>query len=171
MSCPDGLAKKEVINRAGLKALRIACVLAVSADFHSPQVTMEHAEWAIRFVDAMDAAMLARFTSGEVGSGQTKQEAEIRKAAKAVVKMTVAERRSLGMNKEIAKIADMVPLSVLKDLVVSSAAFVADRSGAVTSFERCVDSMVRSGFFSKVKEDYAVDNFGHTKGVLLCVRG
>jgi Protein of unknown function (DUF3987) len=171
MSCPDGLAKKEVINRAGLKALRIACLMAVSADFHSPQITLEHAEWAIRFVDAMDASMLARFTSGEVGSGQTKQESEIRKAAKSLVKLSVADRRKLGMNKEVAKEADMLPLSVLKARVVQSAAFSADRVGAVTAFERCVDSLVRSGFFSKVKEDVAMDRFAHTMGVLLCVRG
>ena len=170
MACPDGVARKEVINRAGLKALRIACLLAVSADFHSPRVEMEHAQWAVKFVDAMDDRMLERFSSGEVGSGQTKQEAEIRKAAKQLCGLEVKRKRALGMVKLVAALPDLIPLSILKDHVVQSAVFANDRNGAVTSFEKSVESLVRAGFFSKINEDRALDNYGHTKGMLLCVK-
>lgn len=170
MECPDGLARKEVINRAGLKVLRIASILAVSADFHTPRIEIEHARWAIDFVDRMDSQMLERFASGEVGSGQSKQEAEVKKAALRIIKLSPSEKRKLGMGRGVARESDLLPLSVLKEQVVHSASFVGDRLGAVTAFERCVESLVRSGFLNKIKEDYAVDNFQHTKGMLLCVR-
>lgn len=170
MACPDGLARKEVINRAGLKALRIASLLAVSADMHAPQITAEHARWAIRFVDTMDNEMLARFSSGEVGSGQSKQEAEIKKAMVSICKQPEPAKRKLGMGRLVAAEKDLVPLSVLKDQVVHSASFVNDKLGAVTAFERCVDSLARAGFLVKLKEEYAIDHYQHTKGMLLCLK-
>jgi hypothetical protein len=168
MNCPDGLVRKEAINRAGLKAVRIAGILAVAADIHAPRITVEHAEWATRFVDRTDDALLGRFASGEIGSGQTKQEAEIRKAAHDIRAMATAARKRLGMTPAVARDSAMLPLSVLKARVVHSATFSTDRAGAVTAFDRCIDSMVKSGTFSKVQDDYA-KSMGHVSGVLLCI--
>jgi hypothetical protein len=163
-------ADRELGNRAALKAWRLATLLAVSADFYAPRITVEHLRWAVSFVTHCDNALASKFKTGEVGSGQTKQESEIRKAAKYLCGLEVKRKRSLGMNKEVAAQPDLLPMSVLKDHVVQSAAFANDKSGAVTSFEKAVDSLARAGFFVKLKEDYAMDNFSHTKGLLLCVK-
>lgn len=171
MSLPDGLAKKEVINRAGLKALRVASVLAVSADFYSPRIEAEHALWAINFVEKTDGCVLARFDTGEVGSGQVKQESEILRVARSVKKMDLPTRRGLGMNRKVAKEDTMMPLAVIKKMVVNNAAFSGDRLGAVTAFERCVDAMVRAGVFVKVTEAMAANDYDHMNGVLLCLPG
>ena len=169
MQCPDGLSKKEVINRAGLKALRIASVLAVAADFYTPILTVEHAKWAIDFVESTDAAVVARFDSGEIGSGQVKQESEILKACVATAKMSKKDRRALGFTKKISTEFNIIPLSILKKLVVNNAVFATDRMGAVSSFDKCVDSMVKSGVFVKLSEAQAFDHYDHQAGVLLCL--
>jgi hypothetical protein len=169
MNCPEGLARKEVINRAGLKVLRLASSFAVAADPFVPVLTLEHAKWAIAWVEQCDGEMLAKFSSGEVGSGQTKQEAEILKAAKEISALTERQRAKLGMVPKVAEVADLIPLSVLKERVVSGNAFANDRLGAVTAFEKCVDSMVKSGTFTKIERDAAIDKYDHVKGVLLCV--
>jgi len=169
MQCPDGLSKKEVINRAGLKALRVASVLAVSADFYTPILTLEHAKWAIDFVESTDAAVIARFDSGEIGSGQVKQESEILKACQTTSKLGKKERRILGFSKKMSTELNVIPLSILKKLVVNNAVFATDKMGAVSSFDKCVESMIRSGVFVKLSETQAYDHYDHQAGVLLCL--
>lgn len=170
MDCPDGIARKEVINRAGLKALRLATLFAVGADFYDPEVTVEHAEAAVRFVERCDKELIQKFTTGEVGAGQVKQEAEIVKAAVRIRELPIKARMALGMGKKVAREKSMLPLSILKSEVVNSQAFSGDKFGAVSAFEKCIDSLVRSGTFVKIKEDIAIDTFDHIKGVLLGFR-
>lgn len=167
MACSEGLAKKEVINRAGLKVIRLATALAVSADFHSPLIRKEHAIWAINFIEQTDAAILARFDTGEVGSGQVKQELEILKACKTISKLALADRLKMGFNRKTAPEANLMPLHVLKKLVINNASFASDKLGAVTAFEKSVDALCKSGVFSKVIPDVAVDSFLTLRGVLL----
>ena len=169
MQCPDGLSKKEVINRAGLKALRLASAYAVSADFYTPIITAEHARCAIEFVERTDAAVVARFDSGEIGSGQVKQESEILKACQVVSKMSKADRRSIGFTKMTVKETNVIPLSTLKKLVVNNTVFATDRLGAVTSFDKCIESMIRSGVFIKLSEAHAFEHYEHAAGILLCL--
>jgi hypothetical protein len=163
-------ADRELGNRAALKAWRLAALLAVAADLYTPRITAEHLKWAISFVTHCDHALASKFKDGEIGSGQTKQESEIRKAAKHLCALDVKRKRALGIVKLVAALPDLLPLSILKDHVVQSAAFADDRNGAVTAFEKSVESLVKSGFFSKISEDRALDSYGHTKGVLLCVK-
>lgn len=167
MQCPDGLSKKEVINRAGLKVLRIASLLAVSSDYYTPKITVEDAQWAINFVDYMDNDMLSKFSSGEVGMGQVKQESEILKAAASFSSMEKSARRKLGMTSKVAAEKKILPHALLKQAVINSAAFSNDRMGAVSAFEKCLDHMEKSGVVIKVKEDFA-GKLNHVGGLLLC---
>jgi hypothetical protein len=168
MLSPEGLAQKELITRAGVKILRIASLICVSNDFHAPRIELEHAQWAINFVERNDKDLLAKFSSGEVGSGQTKQEAEVIRAIKAIMSLSISERRKLGMSKQASKQANIIPLSVLKEHVVNNAAFATDKAGAVSAFERCVDALCRSGSLVKVEKSFAADQYDHNKGILLC---
>jgi hypothetical protein len=165
-----GVADRELGNRAALKVMRYASLLAVGCDFYAPIIEMKHVDYALRFVNSADSRLIDKFKAGEIGLGQTKQEAEIRKAIHELRGQTVKYRKSLGMNKKVAEASDILPLHVLKERVVQSSAFVNDRSGAVTALERCVESMVKSGEVVKLSSDYAIAHFDHTRGILLCVK-
>jgi hypothetical protein len=169
MQCPEGLSKKEVINRAGLKALKLASAYAVSADFYTPIITEEHARVAIDLVERTDNAVIARFDSGEIGSGQVKQESEILKACQVVAKMSKTDRRAIGFTKTTVKETNIIPLAILKKLAVNNTVFATDRLGAVTSFDKCIEAMIRSGAFVKLSEAHAFDHYGHQAGILLCL--
>ena len=166
----DGVAMKEVITRAGLKATRLASLFAVGSDIYDPVVTLEHAEKAIELIQKCDGDLVLKFTTGEVGTGQVKQESEVIKAAKYLCGLTIKERAAQGMERKVARDKTLVPLSLLKAQVVNSNSFASDKVGAISSFEKCVESLVKAGALIKIKEDMAIDMFDHTKGVLLCYR-
>ena len=167
MRCAEGLAEKEVINRAGLKAIRVATLLAVSSDPYAPIIKMEHAKWAVNFIEMLDNAMLARFDGGEVGGGQIKQETDVLKAFRELSKMSVKKRLALGMTKVTAQDAAACPNAILKKKVTNHPAFANDRLGAVTAFERCVESLIKSGDIAREKPDTAWSHYGVATGSVL----
>lgn len=73
--CADGVratddeAKRQVWNRAHLKALRIAALLAVGDNYLNPIVSEEQAQWAIGLVEYGNRTFLGRIDAGEVGVG------------------------------------------------------------------------------------------------------
>jgi hypothetical protein len=171
MDSPEERPEDEVYNRAGLKVTRLCTLAAVCADPHSPLIELEHVQWAIDMVGSLDGDMLKKFSSGEVGSSQVKQEAVIRKAAEAIMLWTHKQRAAAGMSEKVIVIPALMPLAQVKDACVNHTAFAGDRLGAVTAFEKCVDSMVKSGVFSRLEANYALEDFDHTNGVLLCYKG
>jgi len=160
----------EINNRAGLKVMRLATLAAVSEDYHSPLISVEHVSWAIKVIEWLDGDMLKKFSSGEVGSAQVKQEAVVLKAAKKITELSVKERLAKGMVEKVAAFIEMIPLADLKDACVNHNVFANDRLGAVTSFEKCVDSMIKAGKFGKVETAYAADTLDHMNGMLLCLK-
>ncbi len=91
-------------NRAHLNALKVASLLAVGCDHCRPLVTVEHAEWAIKFVKRSVHTMLSPFQRGEAGaSDATKAEAEVRKKVEEFYRMTPEQRahERYGIPKEL----------------------------------------------------------------------
>lgn len=164
---PEGLAIREIINRAGLKALRIASILAVSADFDMPCIREEHARWAIDFVEACDKRLLRRFSTGEVGTGQTKQEAEILRAVEAILAAPSAHRRKWGYPAELCQFDNAFLYQTLKERVVNLPSFANDKVGAVTAFDRCVTNLETSGKLTRIRKEFAADRMGVLTGVVL----
>lgn len=54
-------------NRADLKAMKIAALLAISVNFHQPTITHDMMQWAVSFVHSEVTEMVNKFESGEVG--------------------------------------------------------------------------------------------------------
>lgn len=60
---------RQMWNRAHLKAMRIAACTAVFDNWHKPEITMAHAEWAIALIRQDIRMMDSKMKSGDVGSG------------------------------------------------------------------------------------------------------
>lgn len=90
----SGAVEAELYNRAHLHALKVAGLLAVGSNHHSPVVTVEHAEWAIHLVHRRSVdSVLRRFETGEVGGDdRAKAEALLRKRIVIFLGMTPDER-------------------------------------------------------------------------------
>ena len=71
---------KQLWNRAHLKALRLAAIVAVGQDIHNPTIDESTAKWAIRLVSNGINIVLSKFVKGEVGGGSMRHESDVRKA-------------------------------------------------------------------------------------------
>ena len=171
MGCSQGLVVKEAMNRAGLKALRLASILAVSADFDKPVLRAIHAKWAIDFVERTDCAVLARFSAGDIGAGQVKQEADIMRHAVELANSDPAAKRRMGFTEQMIDGGHFILHHILKDRVVNLPSFASDRLGAVTAFERCVQNLETSGRLARMTKDFSADNLSVGYGQVLVVHG
>lgn len=64
-------------NRAHLKALRLAALIAVGVNPYDAVVTPEHARWAIAMIERDLKTLLDRFAMGDVGEGDSKLQADL----------------------------------------------------------------------------------------------
>jgi hypothetical protein len=160
LTCGNGLVHKELINRAGVKALRVASLLAVSADSDVPVIEEIHAEWAIQFIERTDGSLLQRFNSGDIGAGQVKQESVIRHF------FEEERKRALKGKSKSVKLSGGVLHENLKAAVVNHTAFAGDKAGAVSAFERAITQLVSAGSITRVPPAEALAHFGVSKAVL-----
>lgn len=60
-------------NRAHLKLLKLAALVAVGIDQHNPTIDKACFEWAQSFVEKDIESLMKRFEKGDIGSGESKQ--------------------------------------------------------------------------------------------------
>lgn len=67
LNATDDEAERQVWNRAPLKAMKIACLLAVADNFAMPTVNIGHVAWALSLVRADIDVFQSRQKSGDIG--------------------------------------------------------------------------------------------------------
>lgn len=163
-------ATKHLMNRAGLKVIKLSGLFGVSAGHKKPVVTVEQVEAAMRIVDRCDKEILDQFNNGSVGGGQTKQESEIREILKTVLKAGKATRIKLGINGKLAGVKDAVPYLWLKRKVISSNAFSSDRNGASDAFEKALRHMETGGEIIRIRAEEAETKYGVGCGAVIGIK-
>jgi hypothetical protein len=63
----------ELWNRAYVKALKLASLLAVGINLHQPTITIDLADYAIDLVNRQTAWLTSKFENGEVGAEEGNQ--------------------------------------------------------------------------------------------------
>ena len=146
-------------NRGHLKALKLAAVIAVGIDPHAPLITSEVAAWAIRFIEHDINIMASRFSEGEIGVGDHRHEADIRRAVEAFLEMTPAQRSQYKVPKSVAE-APVIPFHYLRRRLRLRAAFKNDRRGVVRALEESLKDMVKAEILLLVPTQQAIEKFG-----------
>ena len=141
-------------NRAHLKALKLAALLAVGHNLHDPVVTKEMAEWAINFINADIDTMLLRFKEQSIGTGDHRLESEVKHAVEEYLKMSKKTRKSYYVQKEILD-KGIIPYGYLRRRLRQLSAFRNDRRGATAALKACLDDMVAAEVLDKISEEQA----------------
>jgi hypothetical protein len=148
-------------NRAHLKALKLAAVIAVGCNPHAPVVTPDIARWSIDFVERDVAVMTTRFQRGEVGVGDHRHEVDIRKAVEAYLAMSDSQRLQYKTPKSLLN-QPVVPFHYLRRKLRLLSAFKNDRRGVARALEDSLKDMVKAEILRQVPPQQAMEKFGVT---------
>ena len=144
---------KQIWNRAHLKSLKLAGVVAVGVNAHKPVVTGAIAIWAIGMVERDCEALQARFTSGDIGQGDSKQINDVRRIIENYVNLPFSEAEKFGATKKLHS-AYLVPYQFIMKKTYSLASFKNDKFGSTVALKRTLQSMGDMGMlkeFSKLE--------------------
>lgn len=144
--------ERQLWNRAHLKVLKLSGLLAVGKDFHSPEVSVKDAEWALTFVTRDVETMLKRFRSGRFGTGNTRQAGEVIRLIKAYIVMPKKERCKSYMKipKALHDEPKIVPYTFLRRRAMNLSVFKSDRLGETFALKKCLDELITSGILAPI---------------------
>ena len=143
-------------NRAHLKALKLAALVAVGCNPHHPLVTPEVAQWAIDFVTAEVTRVCARFTTGDVGTGDSKQMNDLRRVVENYF-------QTKGGGKYPAMCKDgIIPYAYLFSRVANLSSFKKDRLGAKQALRGNVNALIDSGALIEVPTAKTQASYSYT---------
>jgi hypothetical protein len=134
----------QVWNRAHLKALKLAGVIAVGVNWHEPVVTEEVARWAIDLIRGDSLRLAKRFQAGDVGAGDGKQQSEIIRLIEQYANGTVENATKYDSTAELHT-ARAISYKYLLKRTYSLSAFRNDRRGSTEALNKALQAMVDSG--------------------------
>ena len=143
----------ELWNRAHLKSLRLAGIIAVGVNPHQPVVTAEIAQWAINMVTRDVEGVLARFNKGDVGVGDSKQLVDLRRVIQGYYDKAAPERWA-GVHSQ-----GLIPYALLLQRTSNMVAFRQDRMGATNALKNSLRSLVDSGELVEIDRATLLKNY------------
>lgn len=139
---PTNALEAPLWNRAHLKALKLAALIAVGIDPHNPVI--EDPTWAINLVRRDIESVTRRFQSGDVGSGDSKQLFDLRKQIRNYVTGKFESVMNYGVSLAMHS-AQAIPYRYLSRTCLNRAAFRTDRTGATNSLQRAIKALISCG--------------------------
>lgn len=140
-------SERQAWNRAHIKALKIAGLLAVADSFGKPQIDLGHAVWALTTVRTDINTFQSRKATGDVGTGDHARERKVG----AWIKAYLMKGAPAGYKIPEAMRADgIIPRKFLQVRTSSSSPFTSHKLGANAALDLALKSMVDSGYLMEV---------------------
>jgi hypothetical protein len=138
-------------NRAHIKVLKLAALIAVGCDAYNPVIKTEYAQWAINVVNFDVAKLYNRFASGDFGKdeNESKQLDYIKAAIKHYLTSTFAQVKMYTHNEELHK-AKIIPYAYLSKKLISAAPFRLDKIGSTNAIKKALVNLVDSGAIKEI---------------------
>ncbi len=154
--------RRNMWGRAGLKALRLAGLVAVGENYLQPTVTEENAVWAIQLATQDAKNMLTKFDAGEIVQG----DAEAQQIAKIVSTVRDWIRAPWDTVKVYAPSMDemfkakVIPYAFLQRRNAAVAAFKRDPRGATAALQRAIKVLIDRGDLVELPKHDVSKKFG-----------
>jgi hypothetical protein len=145
----EGGVNAQLWNRAHVKVMKLAALIAVGVNPHAPVINGDAARWAITFVRKEITGVASRFTDGDVGQGDSKQMHDL----KHVIELYfTAPPRTVTHDPVAASLqkARIISYRYLIQRTACVASFRNDRQGATAALKRALQAMVDSGIVSEI---------------------
>lgn len=151
-------AERQLWNRAHLKALKLAGLLAACNNPHAPIVTTDEAQWAIDFVTRGTVALVQHFSSGEVGTGEVAQEAVVWNVVERYYAMTEKEMKKCSVQTSLLK-AGIIPYKYILFQCKNYACMKNDRRGSTAAVKQQLATLVETGRLVEIPKMMAKERY------------
>lgn len=154
----DDESRRQMWNRAALKSLRVAGLLAVADNWINPCVTLSHVEWALEVIRRDIAIMGTRLDSGDVGAGDNSRERKL----VSILRDYIVDGASAGY-KIPANMREnsIVPRSYIQNRIFRIASFYNHRGGTNQALDITIASMVANGYIMEVDRNKLAESFNY----------
>lgn len=151
-------SKRQMWNRAYLKAARIAALLAAADNCMEPVVDVHHFAWAADVIMRDIAVMQRRMATGDVG---TTDHSRIRKVTQLVREYIAAEElpASYGVPEDMRR-AGLVPHKYIQVRTAQLTLFNNHKLGAKKALGDTVHSMCENGYLSEADRAKVGEQYG-----------
>lgn len=144
----DDESQRQMWNRAALKSLRVAGLLAVADNWVTPVIQMEHIQWAIEVVRRDIATMAQKLVEGDVGMSDDSRE---RKVIAVIMDYLTKEVSASYRVPEQMQADGVIPRKYISQRVSRSTSFVKYPRGAAAAVDATLKSLVDNGYIVECK--------------------
>ena len=157
--------QKNIWSRAYLKALKLAAVVAVGINWHSPVIDHDCAQWACDLIVKDCERLLGKFERGEVGYGLDNGEGrQLTDMCKVIGEWLVSPPEvcgKYGMPLEMHRDAIILASALTKKLF-NTASFKNDRIGATNAIKRALQHLLDGDELRELPKQQMKDRYGVT---------
>lgn len=148
----DKEVRRHLWNRAHIKAMKLAALVAVGLNPYEPTVTTEIATWAIDLIVADVRNLLARFDAGEIGvdNDETKQLAQLIRVVKDYLTSPWSELEKYKCGSAHLHSERIIPYSYLHKRLSQVSVFRKDRLGNSGSLKRALKTLTERGDIQEI---------------------
>lgn len=140
-------AKRQMWNRAALKAMRIAGLLAVAENYINPTIEMKHWQWSLELIRRDIAMFTRKVENGDIGISDNSRE----KKLLAILREYFMQGASPSYKIPIELQSDhIIPRRYLQMRLQRINCFVQHRMGSVGGIDSTVKSAIESGYLQEV---------------------
>lgn len=152
----DNESRRQMWNRAHLKVLRLAALLAVADNHLTPVVSEAHAAWALMVVERDVELITRKLKDGDIGSGDTVQQTKVASLlAKYLDPHTTLSKTA---NKDMQR-DGVVPRSLIFNRVSRQAAFYKHARGTNTALNDTLRAMEDNGYIVEVSKRELMEKY------------
>jgi hypothetical protein len=153
----DDESFRQMWNRASLKAMRIAGLLAVADNWITPVIEKHHAEWAINLIRNDIKIMSGKFKSGDIGSGDDVRE---KKIISLIKEYLYNENVSTVYRVPIALIKNgIISRSFIQKRVSSLSSFYSHQKGSTSAMDEAIESVIKNGYLGEISKKELAENY------------
>lgn len=158
-------------NRAHLKALKLAALVAVGNHPYQPIITKTELDWAINMVQNDIISLSQKFEIGEIGTntGENKQLSELVRVIKEYIVGSWEEVHKYSIktdNNVVKKIMHdnrVIPYAYIQRRLAVNTSYKNDKMGATFALKRTLQTLLESDKLREVPKNELATRFGTTQ--------
>lgn len=152
---------RELWNRVHLKTLRLAALLAVCNDYHTPLITAEMVEWAASLVLSDTYRLLKKFEAGEMGKQEGDNQAQEQHVRKFIRKYMEIQNATDLPTMAVQTLWEnrCINASLIANTCGMAAPFRKDKRGSTTAIKTTLQTLCEHGYLQLVNAKVATEQF------------